>query len=179
MPESVLVRFKGELQEGITIRDIVHSIPYFARKLDLLTLDKKNKKNIFNGNILEIEGLPNLTCEQAFELSDASAERSVAACTIKLNKEPIIEYLKSNISLLKWMINDNATVLSTSTRNFPNRLGKGANVYLASAELSAITAIEGKIPDLNLYIKYMRNIEKNKNEIFNYMNFHKLKEYSI
>ena len=331
MPESVLVRFKGELQEGITIRDIVHSIPYFARKLDLLTLDKKNKKNIFNGNILEIEGLPNLTCEQAFELSDASAERSAAACTIKLNKEPIIEYLKSNISLLKWMINegyqdkntierrikkmqkwienpilleadkdakykeiieidlneikepilcapndpdnaillseavgeeidevfigscmtnighfraagkllekyyeeenselitklwmapptkmdekklkdegfyeiyknvgvktelpgcslcmgnqarvnDKAMVLSTSTRNFPNRLGKGANVYLASAELSAITAIEGKIPDINLYKKYMRNIEKNKNEIFNYMNFHKLKEYSI
>ena len=105
MPESVLVRFTGEMQEGITLRDIVHSIPYYAKKNGLLTLDKK-KKNIFNGNILEIEGLPNLTCEQAFELSDASAERSAAGCTIKLNKEPIIEYLESNISLLNWMIKE-------------------------------------------------------------------------
>jgi aconitate hydratase 2/2-methylisocitrate dehydratase len=333
MPESVLVRFTGNMQPGITLRDIVHSIPYFARKNGLLTLDKKNKKNVFNGNILEIEGLPNLTCEQAFELSDASAERSSAGCTIKLNKEPIIEYLESNISLLKWMINegyndkksierriikmkewiknpvlleadknakykeiieinldnivepilcapndpdhavllsevqgkkvdevfigscmtnighfraagkllekhqkfiagdknlktklwmapptkmdekklidegfydiyksvgvrtempgcslcmgnqarveDNATVLSTSTRNFPNRLGKGANVFLASAELSAITAIEGVIPSLELYNKYFESIEKNKKNIFNYMNFNKLEEYKI
>tara|TARA_B100000900_G_scaffold377583_1_gene361124 strand:+ start:423 stop:3047 length:2625 start_codon:yes stop_codon:yes gene_type:complete len=331
MPESVLVKFSGTMQPGITLRDIVHSIPYFAKKRGLLTLDKKNKINIFNGNILEIEGLPDLTCEQAFELSDASAERSAAGCTIKLNKEPVIEYLRSNISLLKWMIRegynnktsierrinrmeewinepqlleadenakykeiieinlddivepilcapndpddavllsevvgekvdevfigscmtnighfraagkllesqlkntdgddnlksklwmapptkmdeqklkdegfydiykkvgvrtempgcslcmgnqarveDKATVLSTSTRNFPNRLGKGANVYLASAELSAITAIEGRIPDLKTYNTYFDSIEKNKQDIFNYMNFDKLREY--
>jgi len=333
MPESVLVRFSGKMQPGITLRDIVHSIPYYAKKNGLLTLEKKNKKNIFNGNILEIEGLPNLTCEQAFELSDASAERSAAGCTIKLNKEPIIEYLESNISLLKWMIKegyndkktierridnmqewinnpilleadnnakykeiidinlddikepilcapndpddavllsevegtlvdevfigscmtnighfraagkllethekfiaggdnlktklwmapptrmdeqklkdegfydiykkvgvrtempgcslcmgnqarveDKATVLSTSTRNFPNRLGKGANVYLASAELSAITSIEGKIPNIETYNKYFKNIENKKNEIFNYMSFNRLDEYKI
>ena len=332
MPESVLVRFTGNIQPGITLRDIVHSIPYYAKKYGLLTLDKKNKKNIFNGNILEIEGLPYLTCEQAFELSDASAERSAAGCTIKLNKKPVIEYLESNISLLKWMIKEGyndkktierriknmqkwinnpilleadnnakykeiidinlddikepilcapndpdnavllsevegnkvdevfigscmtnighfraagkllethqkfiaggdnlkttlwmapptrmdeqklkeegfydiykkvgvrtempgcslcmgnqarvqnkATVLSTSTRNFPNRLGNGANVYLASAELSAITAIEGKIPNLEIYNKYFKNIENKKNEIFNYMNFNKLQEYN-
>ena len=325
MPESVLVRFRGEMQKGITLRDIVHAIPYFAIKKGLLTIEKKNKKNIFNGRILEIEGLPNLTCEQAFELSDASAERSAAGCTIKLNKEPIIEYLNSNIALLKWMIDegyqdkisiqrrinkmedwlknpilmeadkgaeyaeiididlneikepilcapndpdkavslsdvagekineifigscmtnighfraagkllnnfegqlstklwiapptkmdekklteegfysiygkvgartetpgcslcmgnqarvaDKAKVLSTSTRNFPNRLGKGSDVYLASAELSAITAIEGKIPDFKTYINYFNKIEKDKNEIFNYLNFHKLEYY--
>ena len=106
MPESVLVKFTGEMQPGITLRDLVHSIPYFAIKKGLLTLDKKNKQNIFSGRILEIEGLPNLTCEQAFELSDASAERSAAGCTIKLNKDPIIEYLQSNITLLKWMIRE-------------------------------------------------------------------------
>ncbi len=326
MPESVLVKFTGEMQPGITLRDLVHAIPYYARKEGYLTIEKKGKVNIFSGRILEIEGLPELTCEQAFELSDASAERSAAGCTIKLNKEPIIEYLQSNISLLKWMINngyndkktierrinnmqkwidnpilmeadknaeyaytlnidmnqikepilcapndpddartlsevkgdkinevfigscmtnighfraagkllnsydgelktrlwiapptkmdeqklieegfysiydkvgartempgcslcmgnqarvkDNSTVLSTSTRNFPNRLGKGANVYLASAELSAITAITGSIPDFNTYMKYYKNIENEKDKIFDYMNFHKLKEYS-
>ena len=325
MPESVLVKFTGNIQPGITLRDLVHAIPYVARQKGLLTLDKNNKKNIFSGNIIEIEGLPHLTCEQAFELSDATAERSAAGCTIKLNKEPIIEYLQSNIALLKWMIkngyqyettilrriinmkkwiqdpilleadegasykevieinldeikepilcapndpdhavllsevagenidevfigscmtnighfratgellknnnkrldtklwvapptsmdetklkeegyydifeksgiqlempgcslcmgnqarvNDNSVVLSTSTRNFPNRLGKGANVYLASAELSAITSIEGKIPTLETYHEYYKNIDNNKDEIFNYMNFHKLKEY--
>ncbi len=329
MPDSVLVKFKGEMQPGITLRDLVHSIPYYAKRQGLLTLDKKGKKNIFSGNILEIEGLPNLTCEQAFELSDASAERSAAGCTIKLDKEPIIDYLKSNIVLLEWMIRegyedkktidrriknmkewidnpvllesdsnaeykeiieinmneinepilcapndpddavllsevqgnnidevfigscmtnighfraagkllesfykknnsqlktklwmapptkmdekklkdegfydiyknvgvrteipgcslcmgnqarvkDKATVLSTSTRNFPNRLGKGANVYLASAELSAITAIEGKIPDMQTYIKYFSDIQNNKEEIFKYMNFDKLETY--
>jgi aconitate hydratase 2/2-methylisocitrate dehydratase len=325
MPESVLVKFTGELQPGITLRDLVHSIPYYAIKKGLLTTDKKNKKNVFSGRILEIEGLSDLTCEQAFELSDASAERSAAGCTIKLNKKSIEEYLKSNISLLEWMINegyqdkraierrikkmedwlenpklmeadedalyyeeleinmdeiiepilcapndpddarllsevmghkvdevfigscmtnighfraagkllenfegqlptklwiapptkmdekklieegfysiygktgartempgcslcmgnqarvnDNSTVLSTSTRNFPNRLGKGANVYLASAELSAITAIEGKIPDLNTYLKYFEKIDKNRKDIFNYMSFDKLEEY--
>jgi len=325
MPESVLVKFTGTLQPGITIRDLVHAIPYFAIKNNLLTIGKNNKINVFNGKILEIEGLPDLTCEQAFELSDASAERSAAGCTIKLNKEPIIEYLTSNITLLKWMIKqdygdknsinrrilkmeewlnnpelltadtnaeyyetliinmdeitepilcapndpdkavllsdvanekidevfigscmtnighfraagkllnthnkklntklwmapptkmdqqklidegfydiykkvgvrtempgcslcmgnqarvkDKATVLSTSTRNFPNRLGKGANVYLASAELSAITAIEGKIPDKKTYLNYFNRIEKDKNEIFNYLNFHTLPQY--
>jgi aconitate hydratase 2/2-methylisocitrate dehydratase len=307
------------------LRDLVHSIPYVARQKKLLTLDKSNKVNIFNGNILEIEGLPHLTCEQAFELSDASAERSAAGCTIKLNKEPVIEYLKSNIALLKWMIKkdyndkntierrinkmqewidnpvllkadegakykevieidlnkitepilcapndpdhavtlsevsgrkidevfigscmtnighfraagellkhrekpldtklwispptkmdekklkeenyykifervgaklempgcslcmgnqarveDNSWVLSTSTRNFPNRLGKGANVFLASSELSAITAIENEIPSYDTYIKYFKNIEQKKDKIFSYMNFDKLDEY--
>ena len=325
MPESVLVKFSGNMQDGITLRDIVHSIPYYARKHGLLTLEKQDKKNIFNGNILEIQGLPDLTCEQAFELSDASAERSSAGCTIQLNKEPIIEYLTSNISLLHWMIKegygdkdtimrriekmekwldepvllepdegafyketihinlndikepilcapndpdhaillseventeiqevfigscmtnighfraagellkthedklnttlwiapptkmdekvlkeegyydifkkhnlniempgcslcmgnqarveDNATVLSTSTRNFPNRLGKGANVYLASSELSAISAIEGKIPDYNTYMNYMNKIKQNHSTIFNYINFNTMKDY--
>jgi len=100
------VRYSGKMQPGITLRDLVHAIPYYAIKKGLLTVEKKGKKNIFNGNVLEIEGLPDLKCEQAFELSDASAERSAAGCTIKLNKEPIIEYLTSNITLLKWMISE-------------------------------------------------------------------------
>jgi len=104
MPESVLVKFKGTMQPGITLRDLVNAIPYYAIKQGLLTVEKKGKKNIFNGRILEIEGLPHLKVEQAFELTDASAERSAAACTVKLDKEPIIEYLRSNITLLKWMI---------------------------------------------------------------------------
>jgi aconitate hydratase 2/2-methylisocitrate dehydratase len=104
MPESVLVRFKGELQPGITLRDLVNAIPYFAIKQGLLTVDKKNKKNIFAGRILEIEGLPFLKVEQAFELSDASAERSAAACTVALDEEPVVEYLKSNIKLIEKMI---------------------------------------------------------------------------
>ena len=326
MPESVLVKFTGTMQKGITLRDLVHAIPYYAKKKGLLTIEKKGKINVFSGRILEIEGLPDLTCEQAFELSDASAERSAAGCTIKLNKEPVIEYLESNISLLNWMISegyndnrtiqrridtmkkwlespdlieadkdasyhevieinmdeitepilcapndpddavllsevseqkieevfigscmtnighfraagkllesfegqlptrlwmapptkmdekklidegfysiygkvgartempgcslcmgnqarvaDNSWVLSTSTRNFPNRLGKGANVFLASAELSAITAIEGKIPNINTYMEYFNKIENKKDEIFTYMNFDKLKEYN-
>jgi aconitate hydratase 2/2-methylisocitrate dehydratase len=106
MPESILVRFSGQMQTGITLRDLVHAIPYYAIKQGLLTVEKKGKKNIFNGRVLEIEGLPDLRCEQAFELSDASAERSAAGCTIKLNKEPVIEYLTSNITLLKWMISE-------------------------------------------------------------------------
>merc|ERR1719482_1106692 len=106
MPESVLVRFSGTMQPGITLRDLVHAIPYFAIKKGLLTVEKKGKKNIFNGRILELEGLPDLKCEQAFELSDASAERSATGCAIKLNKEPIVEYLKSNIVLMKWMISE-------------------------------------------------------------------------
>ncbi|EKU30335.1 bifunctional aconitate hydratase 2/2-methylisocitrate dehydratase [Alcaligenes sp. HPC1271] len=104
MPESVLVRFKGEMQPGVTLRDLVNAIPLYAIKQGLLTVEKAGKKNIFSGRILEIEGLPNLKIEQAFELSDASAERSAAACTVRLSKEPIIEYLNSNITLLKWMI---------------------------------------------------------------------------
>merc|ERR1711976_228259 len=104
MPESVLVRFTGTLQPGITLRDLVHAIPLWAIRQGLLTVEKKGKKNIFNGNILEIEGLPDLKCEQAFELSDASAERSAAGCTIKLNTAPVVEYLNSNVVMLKWMI---------------------------------------------------------------------------
>ncbi len=104
MPESVLVRFKGTLQPGVTLRDLVNAIPLYAIRQGLLTVEKKGKKNIFSGRILEIEGLPDLKVEQAFELSDASAERSAAACTVRLNKEPIIEYMRSNITLMKWMI---------------------------------------------------------------------------
>jgi aconitate hydratase 2/2-methylisocitrate dehydratase len=325
MPESVLVRFSGEMQPGITLRDLVHAIPYYAIKDGLLTVDKKNKKNIFSGRILEIEGLPNLTCEQAFELSDASAERSAAGCTIELNQEPIIEYLRSNITLLKWMIHegygdkrslvrriakmeawlqnpqllkadkdanyaaelhinlnelkepilcapndpddarllsevqgqkidevfigscmtnighfraagkllskfegqlptrlwiapptrmdqmqlvaegyystygkvgartempgcslcmgnqarvgDKTAVVSTSTRNFPNRLGKGANVFLASAELAAVTAIEGRLPTVDEYKQYAEHIHATAKDTFRYMNFDKLPEY--
>ncbi len=104
MPESVLVRFKGKMQDGITLRDLVNAIPYYAIKQGLLTVEKKGKKNIFSGRVLEIEGLPDLKVEQAFELSDAAAERSAAACAIALNKEPIVEYMRSNITLMKWMI---------------------------------------------------------------------------
>ena len=104
MPESVLVRFKGTMQPGITLRDLVNAIPLYAIRQGLLTVEKKGKKNLFSGRILEIEGLPDLKVEQAFELSDASAERSAAACTVRLNKEPIIEYMRSNITLMKWMI---------------------------------------------------------------------------
>ena len=106
MPESVLVRFKGEMQPGITLRDLVNAIPYAAIQQGHLTVAKKGKKNIFSGKCLEVEGLPNLKVEQAFEISDASAERSASGCTIKLNKEPIIEYLNSNIIMLRWMISN-------------------------------------------------------------------------
>ncbi|HEY9052350.1 MAG TPA: bifunctional aconitate hydratase 2/2-methylisocitrate dehydratase [Gammaproteobacteria bacterium] len=324
MPESVLVRFKGKMQPGVTLRDLVNAIPYVAIQKGLLTVEKKGKKNVFNGRVLEIEGLPDLKVEQAFELSDASAERSANGCTVRLNKEPIIEYLNSNITLLKWMIAngyedkrtmerriaamedwlknpellepdadaeyaeiieidlndikepllacpndpddikplsevagtrvdeifigscmtnighyraagkvlenvnnvptrmwiapptkmdahqlteegyysifgkagartempgcslcmgnqarvaDGATVLSTSTRNFPNRLGKGANVYLASAELSAVTGILGRIPKMDEYMKYMSSIETMSSEIYRYLNFHEIAEY--
>ncbi|HQR57885.1 MAG TPA: bifunctional aconitate hydratase 2/2-methylisocitrate dehydratase [Azonexus sp.] len=104
MPESVLVRFKGEMQPGITLRDLVNAIPYYAIKAGLLTVEKKGKINVFSGRILEIEGLPDLKIEQAFELSDAAAERSAAACSVRLNKEPMVEYMRSNITLMKWMI---------------------------------------------------------------------------
>ena len=325
MPESVLVRFKGEMQPGITLRDLVHAIPYYAIQQGLLTVEKKGKKNIFSGRILEIEGLEHLKVEQAFELSDASAERSAAACTIKLAQEPIIEYLNSNIVLLKWMIaegygdartlerriramenwqanpqlmeadkdaeyaavieidlaqikepivcapNDpddarllsevqgdkidevfigscmtnighfraagkllakfkdmiptrlwlapptrmdaallteegyygifgksgarieipgcslcmgnqarvanGATVVSTSTRNFPNRLGQGANVYLASAELAAVAALLGRLPSIQEYMAYAADLQQDKDDTYRYMNFDQINSY--
>lgn len=325
MPESVLVRFKGEMQSGITLRDLVQAIPYTAIQKGLLTVEKKGKKNIFSGRILEIEGLPDLKCEQAFELSDASAERSAAGCTIKLNKEPIIEYLQSNVVMLKWMISEGygdvrtlerriarmedwladpilmeadekaeytevididlnelkepvlalpndpdasallsdvagskidevfigscmtnighfraagklldkldkpiptrlwvapptkmdeaqlieegyysifgvagartempgcslcmgnqarvapgCTVVSTSTRNFPNRLGQGSNVYLASAELAAIASIEGELPSVDKYLEYMKQVNATAADTYRYLNFDELPEF--
>lgn len=326
MPESVLVRFKGEMQPGITLRDLVNAIPYKAIELGLLTIEKKGKKNIFSGRILEIEGLPKLKVEQAFELSDASAERSAGGCTIKLDKEPIIEYLNSNIIMLRWMIandygdartlerraqamqswldnpelmeadadaeyaevieidlneikepilacpNDpddvktlsdvagtaidevflgscmtnighfraagkmlqayggtiptrlwvapptkmdegqlsdegyysiyaaagartempgcslcmgnqarvaaNSTVVSTSTRNFPNRLGDGANVFLASAEIAAVASILGKIPTHEEYMKFAAQIDPMADDIYRYLNFDQIEDYT-
>lgn len=324
MPESVLVRFKGEMQPGVTLRDLVNAIPYVAIQKGLLTVEKKGKKNVFNGRVLEIEGLPDLKVEQAFELSDASAERSANGCTVRLNKEPIIEYLNSNVTLLKWMIAndyedkrtlqrridamqdwlkdpqllepdadaeyaeiieidlneikepilacpndpddvktlsdvagtkidevfigscmtnighyraagkvldgvnniptrmwiapptkmderqlieegyysifgkagartempgcslcmgnqarvaDNSTVMSTSTRNFPNRLGNGADVYLASAELSAVAGIVGHIPTMEEYQQHVKDIEPMSDDIYRYLNFHQMPEY--
>jgi aconitate hydratase 2 / 2-methylisocitrate dehydratase len=325
MPESVLVRFKGEMQPGITLRDLVNAIPYAAIQKGLLTVEKKGKKNVFNGRILEIEGLPKLKVEQAFEISDASAERSAAGCTIKLDKEPIIEYLNSNVTMLRWMIKegygdvrtlerrarkmeewlanpqllepdadaeyaeiieidlnqikepllacpndpddikplsavqgdkidevfigscmtnighyraagkllekvkgllptvlwiapptkmdayqlnqegyygtygkvgartempgcslcmgnqarvkDNSTVVSTSTRNFPNRLGNGANVYLASAELAAIAAVMGKLPTPAEYLAYMDEINTMGKDIYRYLNFNEIASF--
>jgi aconitate hydratase 2/2-methylisocitrate dehydratase len=136
------------MQPGITLRDLVHAIPYFAIKEGLLTVEKKNKKNVFNGRILEIEGLPNLTCEQAFELSDASAERSAAGCTIKLNKEPIIEYLNSNIVLLKWMIKEGYGDKRTIARRIAKMEAWLANPHLLEADKEANYAAEIHI-DLN------------------------------
>ncbi|MCX5591382.1 bifunctional aconitate hydratase 2/2-methylisocitrate dehydratase [Alcaligenes endophyticus] len=324
MPESVLVRFKGEMQPGVTLRDLVNAIPFYAIKQGLLTVEKAGKKNIFSGRILEIEGLPNLKIEQAFELSDASAERSAAACTVRLNQEPIIEYLNSNITLLKWMIangyedertitrrikameewlanpqllepdadaeyaavididlaeihepivacpndpddvktlsdvagtqidevfigscmtnighfraaskllegkrdiptrlwvapptkmdqqqlteeghygvlgvagarmempgcslcmgnqaqvREGATVMSTSTRNFPNRLGKNTNVFLGSAELAAICSRLGRIPTREEYLADMGILESDSDNIYRYMNFDQIEEF--
>ena len=324
MPESVLVRFKGEMQPGITLRDLVNAIPYAAIQKGLLTVAKEGKKNIFSGRCLEIEGLPNMKVEQAFELSDASAERSASGCTVRLNKEPIIEYLQSNIVMLRWMIasgygdaktlerraqameewiknpellepddnaeyaeiieidlneitepllacpNDpddikplsevanteiqevfigscmtnighfraagtllqkyngtkarlwvvpptkmdekqlmeegiynifgvsgartevpgcslcmgnqarvlaNSTVVSTSTRNFPNRLGDGANVFLASAELSAIASVIGRLPTVEEYHQYMDDINPLADDIYRYLNFNEIDTY--
>ena len=324
MPESVLVRFKGEMQPGITLRDLVNAIPYAALQKGLLTIDKDGKKNIFSGRCLEIEGLPDMKVEQAFELSDASAERSASGCTVRLNKEPIIEYLNSNIVMLRWMIasgygdaktlerraqameewilnpellepddnaeyaeiieidlnqikepllacpNDpddikplsevantkiqevfigscmtnighfraagtllekykgikarlwivpptkmdekqlieegiynifgvsgartelpgcslcmgnqarvlaNSTVVSTSTRNFPNRLGDGANVFLASAELAAISSVLGILPTVDQYQEYMEDINPLSDEIYRYLNFNEINSY--
>ncbi|NCV45411.1 MAG: aconitate hydratase B, partial [Proteobacteria bacterium] len=291
MPESVLVRFKGEMQPGITLRDLVNAIPYAAIQKGLLTVAKEGKKNIFSGRCLEIEGLPNMKVEQAFELSDASAERSASGCTVRLNKEPIIEYLQSNIVMLRWMIASgygdaktlerraqameewiknpellepdenaeyaeiieidlnscmtnighfraagtllqkyngtkarlwvvpptkmdekqlmeegiynvfgvsgartelpgcslcmgnqarvlaNSTVVSTSTRNFPNRLGDGADVFLASAELSAIASVLGRLPSVEEYHKYMDDINPLADDIYRYLNFNEIDTY--
>ncbi|GLT01399.1 aconitate hydratase B [Sphingobium jiangsuense] len=325
MPESVLVRFKGEMQPGITLRDLVHAIPYYAIQQGLLTVEKAGKKNIFSGRILEIEGLPDLKVEQAFELTDASAERSAAGCTVHLNKEPIIEYMNSNIVLMKNMIADGyqdartlqrridameawlanpqllegdadadyaaiieidlaeikepilcapndpddarllsevqetpidevfigscmtnighfraaslllkgkkdiparlwvapptkmdaaeltkeghystlggagarmempgcslcmgnqaqvregATVVSTSTRNFPNRLGKNTNVFLASAELATVASKLGRLPRVEEYMAEMGVIDEAKDEVYRYMNFDQIEEYA-
>ncbi|WP_348815987.1 bifunctional aconitate hydratase 2/2-methylisocitrate dehydratase [Halomonas sp. H10-59] len=326
MPESILVRFKGKRQPGVTLRDLVHAIPYYAIQKGLLTVEKSGKKNAFSGRVLEIEGLEDLTVEQAFELSDASAERSAAGCTITLSEDSVSEYLKSNITLLKWMIangygdkrtierrilameewladpslmradadaeyaevieidleqlkepvlcapNDpddarllsevagqsidevfigscmtnighfraagkllekqpagslktklwlapptkmdqhqlteegyygiygragarmempgcslcmgnqarvaaKSTVVSTSTRNFPNRLGDGADVFLASAELAAVAAVEGRLPSVDEYRRYMGEFDAMAGEIYRYMNFHEIEEY--
>ncbi|MCG3742555.1 bifunctional aconitate hydratase 2/2-methylisocitrate dehydratase [Vibrio cincinnatiensis] len=326
MPESILVRFKGKMQPGITLRDLVHAIPYYGIKQGLLTVEKAGKINEFSGRVLEIEGVEHLTVEQAFELSDASAERSAAGCTVKLSKESIAEYLNSNITMLKWMIAegygdrrtierrikameewlanpqlmeadkdaeyahvieidladikepilcapndpddarllsdcagteidevfigscmtnighfraagkllekyngqldtrlwvapptkmdrdqlteegyygifgragvrietpgcslcmgnqarvaDKATVMSTSTRNFPNRLGTGANVYLASAELSAVGAILGRIPTMDEYLEYAKQIDATAADTYRYLNFHLMPSYT-
>ncbi len=325
MPESVLVRFKGKMQPGVTLRDLVNAIPLYAIKAGLLTVEKKGKKNIFSGRILEIEGLPDLKVEQAFELSDASAERSAAGCTVHLNKEPIIEYIHSNITLMKWMISEGyadartlarriaaqeawladpqllkgdadadyaavieidladihepivacpndpddvktlsdvagakidevfigscmtnighfraaskllenkrdipvklwvapptkmdakklsdeghygvlgtagarmempgcslcmgnqaqvkegATVFSTSTRNFPNRLGKNSNVYLGSAELAAICSKLGRIPTREEYLKDMGVLTAASDKVYQYLNFDKIDEFT-
>ncbi len=325
MPESVLVRFKGEMQPGITLRDLVNAIPYAAIQKGLLTVEKKGKKNVFSGRILEIEGLPDLKVEQAFELSDASAERSAGGCTIRLNEAPIREYINSNIVLLKWMVSegygdartinrriesmqawlenpvlmdadadaeyheiieidlneikepllacpndpddvktlsdvagtaidevflgscmtnighfraagkllekhdgrlptqlwvspptkmdqaqlteegyystfgksgarmempgcslcmgnqarvaDNATVVSTSTRNFPNRLGNNANVYLSSAELASVCSILGKIPNFSEYMAYFDQINETAEDTYRYLNFDQIEQY--
>ena len=325
MPESVLVRFKGEMQPGITLRDLVNAIPLYAIKAGLLTVAKQGKINIFSGRILEIEGLPDLKVEQAFELSDASAERSAGGCTVHLNKEPIIEYITSNITMLKWMIatgysdartinrrikamqawladpqllkgdadaeyaavieidladihepivacpndpddvktladvagskidevfigscmtnighfraaskllenkrdipvklwmapptkmdakqlseeghygvlgsagarmempgcslcmgnqaqvKEGATVFSTSTRNFPNRLGKNSNVYLGSAELAAICSKLGRIPTKAEYMADMGVLTAAAGTVYQYLNFDKVKDYT-
>ncbi|EHN69557.1 bifunctional aconitate hydratase 2/2-methylisocitrate dehydratase [Aliivibrio fischeri] len=326
MPESILVRFKGEMQPGITLRDLVHAIPLYGIKQGLLTVEKAGKINEFSGRVLEIEGVEHLSVEQAFELSDASAERSAAGCTVKLSQESIEEYLNSNIVMLKWMIAegygdvrtierritameewlanpellsadsdaeyahvieidladidqpilcapndpddarllsdvqgteiqevfigscmtnighfraagkmleefngslstrlwvapptkmdkdqlteegyygifgragvrietpgcslcmgnqarvaDKSTVMSTSTRNFPNRLGTGANVYLASAELSAVGAILGRIPTKEEYLEYADKINATAADTYRYLNFHKMGAYT-
>ncbi|MBD3840488.1 MAG: bifunctional aconitate hydratase 2/2-methylisocitrate dehydratase [Campylobacterales bacterium] len=137
MPESVLVRFSGEMQPGITLRDLVNAIPYYAIKAGLLTVEKKGKKNIFDGKVLEIEGLEDLKCEQAFELSDASAERSAAACTVKLNKEPVVEYLESNIVLIEEMIKQGYQDAATLQRRADKMKEWLANPTLMEADPDA------------------------------------------
>merc|ERR1711965_133554 len=142
MPESVLVRFTGDMQPGITLRDLVHAIPHAAIQRGLLTVEKEGKKNIFSGRVLEIEGLGHLKCEQAFELSDASAERSAAGCTIKLDREPIEEYLNSNITLLKWMISEGYGDARTISRRVEQMQEWLANPSLMRADDDAEYAID-------------------------------------
>ena len=146
MPESVLVRFNGQMQPGITLRDLVNAIPLYAIRAGLLTVEKKGKKNIFSGRILEIEGLPDLKVEQAFELSDASAERSAAACTVHLNKAPIVEYMRSNITLMKWMIANGYEDARTLKRRIKSMEDWIANGELlkgdADAEYAAVIDID-------------------------------------
>jgi aconitate hydratase 2/2-methylisocitrate dehydratase len=146
MPESVLVRFKGEMQPGVTLRDLVNAIPLYAIKAGLMTVEKKNKKNIFSGRILEIEGLPNLKAEQAFELSDASAERSAAGCTVKLNKEPVMEYIRSNITLMRWLIAEGYSDARTLARRIAAQEAWLKNPQLlegdADAEYAAVIEID-------------------------------------
>ncbi len=137
MPESVLVRFKGEMQPGITLRDLVNAIPLYAIKAGLLTVEKKGKINVFSGRILEIEGLPNLKVEQAFELSDAAAERSAAACAVALNKEPMVEYMRSNITLMKWMIAEGYADARTLKRRINAMEDWIANGTLLKADANA------------------------------------------
>ena len=137
MPESVLIRFKGKMQPGITLRDLVNAIPLYAIKRGLLTVEKTGKKNIFSGRILEIEGLPDLKVEQAFELSDASAERSAGGCTVHLNKEPIIEYMRSNITLMKWMIANGYEDKRTLGRRIKAMEAWIANPQLLKADANA------------------------------------------
>ena len=201
MPESVLVRFKGEMQPGITLRDLVNAIPYAALQTGLLTIDKDGKKNIFSGRCLEIEGLPDMKVEQAFELSDASAERSASGCTVrlwvvpptKMDEKQLIEEGIYNIFGVSGARTElpgcslcmgnqarvlaNSTVISTSTRNFPNRLGDGANVFLASAELSAISAVLGKLPTVEEYHQYMSDINPLSDQIYRYLNFNEIDTY--
>merc|ERR1711871_207413 len=136
-PESVLVKFSGTMQPGITLRDLVHAIPYYAIKKNLLTIAKQGKKNVFSGRILEIEGLPDLTCEQAFELSDASAERSAAGCTIELGEKSVIEYLNSNMALLKWMISEGYGDTRTISRRIAKMEAWLANPILMEKDVDA------------------------------------------
>ncbi|HDR2751757.1 TPA: bifunctional aconitate hydratase 2/2-methylisocitrate dehydratase [Enterobacter asburiae] len=137
MPESVLVRFKGEMQKGITLRDLVHAIPLYARKQGLLTVEKKNKRNVFSGRILEIEGLDTLSAEQAFELADASAERSAAACVMRLSEDKVAQYLRSNVALLRWMIKQGYEDATTLERRITEIESWLANPYLLSADSDA------------------------------------------
>jgi aconitate hydratase 2/2-methylisocitrate dehydratase len=150
MPESILVRFKGEMQPGITLRDLVHAIPLYAIKQGLLTVEKKGKKNAFSGRILEIEGLENLTVEQAFELSDASAERSAAGCTIKLSEDSISEYLTSNITMLRWMIAEgygDPRTLERRARKMEEWLAK-PELMEADADAEYLEVIEIDLADI-------------------------------
>ncbi len=203
-----------------TPRNPVNAIPLYAIKAGLLTVEKKGKKNVFSGRILEIEGLPNLKVEQAFELSDAAAERSAAACAVALNKEPMVEYMRSNITLMKWMIaapptkmdalilteegyygvlgksgarmempgcslcmgnqaqiRKGSTAISTSTRNFPNRLGIDTQVYLGSAELAAMCALAGRIVTVPEYMEQIKLVNAKAGEVYRYMNFDQIPEF--